>query len=76
MTLPIWIIKNVFKTTQKSVISTNVTLEDPYRTAFVMGGEDVTVDIEDGVTVSVDDGCVFMVVDPPADALGETTGGR
>ena len=41
-----------------------------------MGGEDVTVDIEDGVTVSVDDGCVFMVVDPPADALGETTGGR
>ena len=76
MTLPIYFIDNVFKLNQKSVISADVTLEDPYRVAFVMGGEDVTVDIEDGVTVSVDDGCVFMVVDPPADALGETTGGR
>ena len=34
-----------------------------------MGGEDVTVDIEDDVTVTVDSGCSFIITDPPADAL-------
>ena len=30
-----------------------------------MGGENTPVDIEEDVTVTVDDGCVFMVVDHP-----------
>ena len=69
MTLPIYFIDNVFKLNQKSVISADVTLEDPYRVAFVMGGEGVTVDIEDDVTVTVDSGCSFIITDAPADAL-------
>ena len=65
MTLPIWFIDNIFKQNQKSVIGTSINIESPYKVSWVMGGENSPVDIEEDVTVTVDDGCVFMVVDPP-----------
>ena len=67
MTLPIWFIDNIFKQNQKSVVGTSITIESPYKVAWIMGDDsnDVTVDIEE--TVTVDDGCLFMIVDPPAD---------
>tara|TARA_R100000152_G_C6703729_1_gene132686 strand:+ start:582 stop:791 length:210 start_codon:yes stop_codon:yes gene_type:complete len=67
MTLPIWFIDNIFKQNQKSVVGTSITIESPNKVAWVMGGENTPVDIEEDVTVTVDDGCLFMIVDPPAD---------
>ena len=77
MSLPIYFIDNIFQDNQKQVIAADVTLEDPYRTAFVMsgpGGDDghgVSVDIEDGVTVTVDSGCCFNIIVTPVDAADE-----
>ena len=65
MTLPIWFIDNIFKQNQKSVVGTSITIESPNKVAWIMGDDDNDVDIEEDVTVTVDDGCVFMVVDPP-----------
>ncbi len=67
MTLPIWFIDNFYKQTQKSVVGTSISVESPYKVAWIMCGENTPVDIEEDVTVTVDDGCVFMIVDPPAD---------
>ena len=65
MTLPIWFIDNFYTQTQKSVIETSINIESPYKVSWVMAVENVPVDIEEDVTVTVDDGCVFMIVDPP-----------
>ena len=46
-----------------NVVSKSVTIESPYRTASIWTSPDVTVDIEDGVTVTVDEGCLFQLVD-------------
>ena len=67
MTLPIWFIDNFYTQTQKSVIETSINIESPYKVSLVMAGENVPVDIEEDVTVTVDDGCLFMIVDPPDD---------
>ena len=65
MTLPIWFIDNIFKQNQKSVIGTSINIESPYKVSWVMCGDNPPVDIEEDVTVTVDDGCVFLIVDPP-----------
>ena len=67
MTLPIWFIDNIYEQNQKSVVGTSISIESPYKVAWVMSGEYTPLDIEEDVTVTVDDGCVFMIVDPPAD---------
>ena len=67
MTLPIWFTDNFYTQTQKSVIETSINIESPYKVSWVMCGENTPVDIEEDVTVTVDDGCLFMIVDPPAD---------
>ena len=67
MTLPIWFIDNFYTQTQKSVIETSINIESPYKVSWVMCGENTPVDIEEDVTVTVDDGCLLMIVDPPTD---------
>ena len=69
MTLPIGYIDNVFKKNQKAVVSTSVSIELPYKVGWVRGDDDndVTVDIEDEVNITVDDGCVLYILDAPDD---------
>lgn len=63
MTLPIDFIDNVFKNVQKQIISSNVTISSPIKVGVVRSVSDLTVDIENGVQVDVDDGCVFIIKD-------------
>ena len=63
MTLPIDFIDNVFKNVQKQTISSNVTIASPIKVGVVRSISDLTVDIENGVQVDVDDGCVFIIKD-------------
>jgi|TARA_B100000902_G_scaffold142860_1_gene140431 hypothetical protein len=63
MTLPIDFIDNVFKNVQKQTISSNVTITSPIKVGVVRSVSDLTVDIENGVQVDVDDGCVFIIKD-------------
>ncbi len=63
MTLPIDFIDNVFKNVQKQTISSNVTIASPIKVGVVRSVSDLTVDIENGVQVDVDDGCVFIIKD-------------
>ena len=67
MTLPIWFIDNFYTQTQKSVIETSINIESQYKVSWVMAGENVPVDIEEDVTVTVDDGCVLYILDAPDD---------
>jgi hypothetical protein len=63
MTLPIDFIDNVFKNVQKQTISSNVSISSPIKVGVVRSISDLTVDIENGVQVDVDDGCVFIIKD-------------
>lgn len=63
MTLPIDFIDNVFKNVQKQIISSNVSISSPIKVGVVRSVSDLTVDIENGVQVDVDDGCVFIIKD-------------
>jgi hypothetical protein len=63
MTLPIDFIDNVFKNVQKQIISSNVSISSPIKVGVVRSVADLTVDIENGVQVDVDDGCVFIIKD-------------
>ena len=51
MTLPIWFIDNIFKQNQKSVVGTSITVEDPYKVAWIMGDDNNDIA---GVIVSND----------------------
>ena len=46
-----------------NIIESDLTVESPYKTSSIWTCPDVTVDIEDGVTVTVDDGCVLNLID-------------
>ena len=46
----------------QNIIENDITVESPYLTGTIYAGEDVTVDIEDGVTVTVDDGAVLNII--------------
>ncbi len=63
MTLPIDFIDNVFKNVQKQIISSNINITSPIKVGVVRSVSDLTVDIENGVQVDVDDGCVFIIKD-------------
>ena len=63
MTYPVDYIDNAFKNVQKQSIASNVSISSPYKVGVVRSVSDLTVDIENGVQVDVDDGCVFIVKD-------------
>lgn len=63
MTYPVDYIDNAFKKVQKQKISSNVSISSPFKVGVVRSISDLTVDIENGVQVDVDDGCVFIVKD-------------
>lgn len=63
MTYPVDYIDNAFKNVQKQSIASNVTISSPYKVGVIRSISDLTVDIENGVQVDVDDGCVFIVKD-------------
>ena len=47
----------------QNVIQSDINIESPNKTAVVYTNDLVTVDIESGSTVTVDEGCVFDLVD-------------
>lgn len=64
MTLPIYFTDNAYRTAQKNVVENNITLSLPYKTGFISADlEDNTVDIEPGIELSVDDGCVLIITE-------------
>ena len=63
MAYPVDYIDNAFKNVQKQAIASNVNISLPYKVGVVRSVSDLTVDIENGVQVDVDDGCVFIVKD-------------
>ena len=63
MAYPVDYIDNAFKNVQKQAIASNVSISFPYKVGVVRSVSDLTVDIENGVQVDVDDGCVFIVKD-------------
>ena len=63
MAYPVDYIDNAFKNVQKQAIASNVNISLPYKVGVVRSISDLTVDIENGVQVDVDDGCVFIVKD-------------
>ena len=50
MTIPVQLgfVDNTFRDTQKNVVESNIDIEPPYKTSFILHDEDVTVDIEPG----------------------------
>ena len=46
-----------------NVLDSNITITSSYKTAVIQVDRDLTVDIENGVTISVDDGCYLNIVD-------------
>ena len=46
----------------QNIVQNDITIESPYLTGTIYASEDVTVDIESGVTVTVDDGAVLNII--------------
>ena len=63
MAYPVDYIDYAFKNVQKQAIASNVSISLPYKVGVVRSVSDLTVDIENGVQVDVDDGCGFIVKD-------------
>ena len=63
MTIPVQLgfVDNTFRDTQKNVVESNIDIEPPYKTSFILHDEDVTVDIEPGFQLSVGDGCILII---------------
>jgi hypothetical protein len=63
MTIPVQLgfVDNTFNNTQKNVVESNIDIEFPYKTSFILHDEDTTVDIETGSTLSVGDGCILII---------------
>jgi len=47
----------------KNVIDSDITIESVYKTSVIYADPEVTVDIESGSTLSVDDGVIFSIID-------------
>jgi hypothetical protein len=46
------------------VVETNITLELPYKTGFIQAdSENNTVDIEPGIELSINDGCILIITE-------------
>jgi hypothetical protein len=63
MTIPVQLrfVDNTFRNTQKNIIESNINIEQPYKTSFILHDEDVTVDIEPGFQLSIGDGCILII---------------
>jgi hypothetical protein len=63
MTIPVQLgfVDNTFRNTQKNVVESNIDIEPPYKTSFILHDEDVTVDIEPGFELSIGDGCILII---------------
>jgi hypothetical protein len=63
MTIPVQLgfVDNTFRDTQKNVVESNIDIEPPYKTSFILHDEDVTVDIEPGFQLSIGDGCILII---------------
>ena len=63
MTIPVQVgfVDNTFRDTQKNVVESNIDIEPPYKTSFILHDEDVTVDIEPGFELSIGDGCILII---------------
>ena len=46
----------------QNVVESDITIESPYKVATFYTHEDVTIDIEDDVTVTVDSGCTLLAI--------------
>ncbi len=46
----------------QNVVDADATISAPYSTGTIYASEDVTVDIEEGVTLTVDDNCVLNII--------------
>ena len=47
----------------QNVVESEITIESPYTVATFYTHDDVTIDIEDDVTVTVDSGCTLLAID-------------
>ena len=47
----------------QNVVESNITVALPYKTATIYSDPDVTVDIESGAQLTIDDGCVLNIID-------------
>ena len=47
----------------QNVIDSNITVAQPYKSSAIYTDPDVTVDIESGIQLSIDDGCVLNIID-------------
>ena len=47
----------------QNIVQSDITIESPYLTGTIYCSEDVTVDIESGVTVTVNDGAVLNIIE-------------
>jgi hypothetical protein len=47
----------------QNVVESDITVALPYKTATIYTDPDVTVDIETGAQLSIDDGCVLNIID-------------
>ena len=47
----------------QNVIDSNITVAQPYKSSAIYTDVDVTVDIESGFQLSIDDGCVLNIID-------------
>lgn len=64
MSLPIQIFTdNTFRSVQKNIIESNVILSVPYKVGFIATDSETTVDIEPGIELIVDDGCVLIITE-------------
>ena len=63
MTIPVQLgfVDNTFRDTQKNVVESNIDIEPPYKTSFILHDQDTTVDIETGSTLSVGNGCILII---------------
>jgi hypothetical protein len=46
-----------------NILDSNITITSSYKTAVIQVDRDLTVDIENGVTISVDSGCYLNIAD-------------
>ena len=47
----------------QNIVESDITISSPYKVATFYTNPDVTIDIQDGVTVTVDDDCTLLGVD-------------
>ena len=47
----------------QNVVESDITIESPYKVATFYTSPDVTIDVEDDVTITVDSGCTLLAID-------------